>query len=119
MGLMDFLKKKEDTSRDSFGLDSSTDNNAFSTPLSNNPMQGNDYRNEYGGPSTISGMNGGTFGQPQQYSQQDSQIQKDLQMISLKLDSIKSELDAMNQRMKNIENIAEKEQQQSKTKKWY
>jgi len=45
-------------------------------------------------------------------------LQKDIQILSLKLDSIKSELDAINQRIKNIESIAEKEQVQPR-QKWY
>jgi prefoldin subunit 5 len=50
--------------------------------------------------------------------QQGNDLQKDIQIISLKLDSIKSELDAMNQRIKNIEAIAQKEQG-GQRQKWY
>ncbi|HYD02933.1 MAG TPA: hypothetical protein VEC16_01415 [Alphaproteobacteria bacterium] len=120
MGIMDFLKKKEDSLN--YGLDSTAplENSGFGNTQSN-PMQ-NNYGSDFGS-SNLSSMNGGTFGQPQQqFQQQDSQLVKDIQMISLKLDSIKSELDAMSQRLKNLESIAEREQQmlqQPKNKKWY
>ena len=49
-----------------------------------------------------------------------SGIDKDLQILSLKLDAIKAEIDSINQRVKNIENIAEREQQTaSQQKRWY
>jgi hypothetical protein len=49
-----------------------------------------------------------------------SGLEKDIQIISLKLDAIKSEMDSMNQRIKNIEMIAEKEQQPTTPqKRWY
>ncbi len=40
-------------------------------------------------------------------------VQKDLELISSKLDAIKSELDSMDQRIRKIEKIAEGEQAQS------
>ena len=55
--------------------------------------------------------------QNQQSMQPQGDMQKDLQIVSLKLDAIKSELDSMNQRIKKIEEIAEKEQ--ATQKKWY
>lgn len=54
--------------------------------------------------------------QPVQQNNSGADLQKDIQILSLKLDAIKSELDSMSQRVKNIEAIAEKEQ---KPKKWY
>ncbi|MFA5797634.1 MAG: hypothetical protein WC916_06410 [Candidatus Woesearchaeota archaeon] len=46
-------------------------------------------------------------------------IQKDLQILSLKLDAIKSELDSVNQRVATIERIALKDEQQMQQKRWY
>lgn len=45
-----------------------------------------------------------------------SSIDKDLQILSLKLDAIKSELDSLNQRVKNIELLAEKDKS---ARRWY
>jgi len=56
---------------------------------------------------------------PQQYPEQQSSQpypqheDKTLELISVKLDAIKSELDAMNQRIKKIEAIADGEQKKS------
>ncbi len=63
-------------------------------------------------------------GSPQSYAQyptpaSGSDIQKDLQILSLKLDSIKSELDSVNQRVATIERIALKDEQQMQQKRWY
>jgi chaperonin cofactor prefoldin len=64
-------------------------------------------------------MGSSAFGQPMQQSiPQSNDLQKDIQLISLKLDAIKSELDAVNQRLRNIESIAEREQIKP-GKKWY
>lgn len=61
--------------------------------------------------------------QPTQSFQQpaSSDMQKDIQILSLKLDAIKSTLDSLNQRVANIERIAENEQvKQTQTqKRWY
>lgn len=122
MGFMDFLKKRNDISTGTEGL------NFDSTPTTDlnsglqQPGFGMDFQQQSSlSPSmSMSGMSGNTFGQSgmHQGMQPESGVEKDLQMISLKLDAIKSELDAMNQRMKNLEMIAEREQ--SKTaKKWY
>ena len=57
--------------------------------------------------------------QQAQFSSQPD-IQKDMQILSLKLDAIKSELDSINQRVANIERIAENEQvKQTQPKRWY
>ena len=120
MGIMDFLKKKE---RDTgFEGGSVLDNNSFNNQNESSSFQNNDYKNDFmnsNSASNMSSMNSSSmFGQAQQ-SMPPADLQKDLQVISLKLDSIKSELDAMNQRLKTIETIAESEQQKSKAKKWY
>jgi len=47
----------------------------------------------------------------------ETDMQRDMQMISLKLDAIKAELDAMSQRLRHLEMIAEKDT--SKNQKWY
>jgi len=126
MGFMDFLKKKSDLGTGTEGLN--FDSTAMSTDL-NNPMQqqgfGNDFQQSNLNPSmSMAGMGNNAFGQsPIHQSMQPEQpqpnMEKDLQMISLKLDAIKSELDAVNQRLKNIELIAEREQQSKPVKKWY
>ncbi|MGV8172430.1 MAG: hypothetical protein ACP5OA_07095 [Candidatus Woesearchaeota archaeon] len=123
MGLMDFLRKKSDNS---LGLDSSTFDTKFDpgtldmNNLSSN--QGMEFQPEHNlNPSvnlSTMAMNNTGFGQTMQQSMPSSDIQKDLEMISLKLDAIKSELDAMNQRLKSLESIAEREQMKT-GKKWY
>jgi len=123
MGFMDFIKKRSDSglgseasSFDIGKMESDAMNPAQSTPgtdfgRDHNPGQSMDY-----------GMmnNSSSFGQPQmqQSMSQGSDISKDIQMISLKLDAIKSELESMNQRLKSLESIAEREQSKT-TKKWY
>jgi len=124
MGLMDFLKKRSDAG---IGAEESSPNAGFDNNFSadNNMQQaglGNGFQPEQLNPSiNLSTMNNNAFGQSsmsQMSPQQGPDISKDLEMISLKLDAIKSELDAMNQRLKSLESIAEREQ--SKTnKKWY
>jgi hypothetical protein len=47
----------------------------------------------------------------------ETDMQRDMQMISLKLDAIKAELDAMSQRLRHLEMIAEKDS--GKNPKWY
>jgi hypothetical protein len=80
--------------------------------------------------ASMSAMMDNNFNQHNQFQQQPSSMMpqaqsgdmgRDLQMISLKLDAIKSEIDAMNQRIKNVEAIAEREQalQHPQQKKWY
>jgi hypothetical protein len=131
MGFMDFLKKKDDA-----GLNLGSDSLNFSnnglpqdTPNISSPSFGNEFSsmnssNNMNPSMSMSSMNSQGFGQSSmtQSTPQGSGMERDLQMISLKLDAIKSELDAMNQRLKNLESIAEREQQQSKTNKqqrWY
>jgi len=123
MGLMDFLKKKSDagigaedtgSNNNSFDNSFSMDNNINNIPQSN---LGSGFQQEQLSPSiNLSTMNNNAFGQPSM--SQGSDLSKDLQMISLKLDAIKSELDAMNQRLKSLESIAEREQIKT-NKKWY
>ncbi len=127
MGLMDFLKKKSDTGFDSGGMNFDTNSgpdnningmNSMSTPQ---PSFGTEFQPEHNFSSSVnlSTMNS-AYGQSSMMPQQGNDISKDLQVISLKLDSIKSELDAMNQRLKSLESIAEREQQKTTSnKKWY
>ncbi|MGV8141181.1 MAG: hypothetical protein ACP5NW_01930 [Candidatus Woesearchaeota archaeon] len=121
MGLMDFLKKKSDgVGSDELGLDSGEiGQDTLGLSSMNNMNKGMEFQTDLNPSMNISTMNNSAFGHTSmQPMQQESDIQKDIQVISLKLDAIKSELDAMNQRMKNLEMIAEREQ--SKTnKKWY
>jgi len=122
MGFMDFLKKKSDSGLGSEASSFDIGNSDYDK-MSATPSLGKDYGSEAGsmGPSAdFSGMSGNSFGQSsmQQSMSQGPDISKDIQMISLKLDAIKSELDAINQRLKSLESIAEREQIKS-TKKWY
>ena len=122
MGFMDFLKKKNDvgTGADGLNFDSTmpTDLNSGSQQ----PAFGMDLSQQSNlSPSmSMSSMGNNTFGQPapSQSIQPESSMERDIQMMSLKLDAIKSELDSVSQRLKNIEMIAEREQSKT-TKKWY
>jgi hypothetical protein len=124
MGLMDFLKKRSDAGigAEDSGLNTNLDNNFSMENNINTPQTnfGNEFQPEHLNPSVnLSTMNNNSFGQSQmQMPQQGPDISKDLQMISLKLDAIKSDLDAMNQRLKSLESIAEREQLKT-NKKWY
>ncbi len=131
MGLMDFLRKKSDSGMglESSGMDSDPLASVNAMNNMNNPsfnmnsgmefQQDNSNINNLNPSMSMSSMGGSSFGQPMQQSMAPPQdMQKDLQMISLKLDAIKSELDAMNQRMRNLEAIAEREQIKT-GKKWY
>lgn len=135
MGLMDFLRKKSDAG---MGLESSGfDSDPLGAGSSMNPSSsfntnpvnsGMEFQSEHNGmngmnnlnPSiSMSSMGGSSFGQPMQQSMpQSTDLQKDVQLISLKLDAIKSELDAINQRLRSLESIAEREQVKI-GKKWY
>jgi hypothetical protein len=117
MGFMDFLKKKSDSGlgseASSFDLGKmEADSMTPATPgmdFGQNPNMSN--------PTDYSSMNSSSFGQSSMQPQ-GQDMSRDIQMISLKLDSIKSELDAINQRLKSLEQIAEREQSKT-TKKWY
>jgi hypothetical protein len=138
MGILDIFKKRQD---DSLGL---TDNLGLNTGADAGLNVGEQYQLEglgnptnsglgqQQGPSNfnmLSNMNNGTRESSalgagmnaQQYAPQPQlDIGKELQILSLKLDAIKSELDAMGQRVHNIEMIAEKEQaKQGQQKRWY
>lgn len=123
MGFMDFLKKKNDMSAgiDGINFDSTTPSTDFNMGASQQGF-GADLQQQNLSPSmNMSSMGGNAFGQPamsQNIPVAEPRIEKDLQMISLKLDAIKSELDAVNQRLKNLESIAEREQTKT-NKKWY
>ena len=123
MGIMDVFKKKNaepEFSADNLGLSSApmTPDMTGLPPANIEPSPS--YNEHQSNMSMSSMMNNNTqYQQPIQQSQQPD-LSRDLQMISLKLDAIKSELDAMNQRIKNVEAIAEKEQAaQGQQKKWY
>ena len=124
MGIMDVFKKKNvesEFSSDNLGL-TMTPMTPDTTGLPpTNLEQSPSYTEHQSNMSMSSMMNNNNmqYQQPIQQSQQPD-LSRDLQMISLKLDAIKSELDAMNQRIKNVEAIAEKEQAaQGQQKKWY
>jgi hypothetical protein len=120
MGIMDMFKKK-DPGLDidsSLGLDSGTD---FGNPVMNslNQSPGNDFNQGFHDQLQPSiNLSSQQFQPAQQMQSSGGDLQKDIQILSLKLDAIKAELDSMNQRIKNIETIAEKEQVQQ-PKKWY
>ena len=126
MGITDFFKKKEPEMNfdANLGLSPGTDLNSglgqdFSNPGMDSMNQGfaNNFSQGYHDqlqPST--NLSSQQF-QPVQQSQ-GNDLQKDIQILSLKLDAIKAELDSINQRIKNIETIAEKEQI-GQPKKWY
>lgn len=127
MGLMDFLKKKSDAGigAEETGIGNSFDNSFSMDSNLNSASQANlgqGYQQEQLNPSiNLSTMGNNAFGQSslsQMPQSQGPDISKDIQMISLKLDAIKSELDAMNQRLKSLESIAEREQIKT-NKKWY
>ena len=135
MGLMDFLKKKNDSG---MGMGAETDGLNFNSnnltadktglPQSNFGQEYHLDQNDLNPSMNMQGLSSmnsspSAFGQPVSVSQspaQNSNMERDMQIISLKLDAIKSELDAMNQRLKNLESIAEREQLKANTqKKWY
>jgi len=122
MGFMDFLRKKSDSG---LGSDASSFDigKMEADTMSPSTTQGMDFGKEHNlNPSSMdySSMNSNSFGQSsmQQPVPQGQDLSRDIQMISLKLDAIKSEMDAISQRLKNLESIAEREQLKT-TKKWY
>jgi hypothetical protein len=127
MGILDFLKKKEDPMfNNDMNMDLSADLsgighhdiNDFSTSETQNPG----LSPNYGSPSNAVNLSTMSLNNPNVQNQgfQGNNLEKDIQIISLKLDAIKSEIDNINQRVKNIEMIAEKEQQQAaQQKRWY
>ncbi|MGV8150680.1 MAG: hypothetical protein ACP5NV_03060 [Candidatus Woesearchaeota archaeon] len=118
MGITDFFKKKEPEPdfNTNLGLDFGSDpNKNFGKDPNgdfNNPNQYMPHQEAAVAPSV-------NLSTAQFHQNPDNDLQKDLQILSLKLDAIKAELDGMNQRIKNIEQIAQKEQQQTQTKRWY
>jgi|GEM_PF-3353132 len=136
MGLMDFLKKKSDSGMGIGAEGESLNFNANSLGADKTGLPQSNFGGEYQldqhdepNHSMDMGMSGmhsasSSFGQSsmgmQQPAMQGSNMERDMQMISLKLDAIKSELDAMSQRLRNLESIAEREQMKaSPQKKWY
>ncbi len=121
MGIMDVFKKKSEL--DSLG-DMNLNTSQMTADNTGIPMTNLDSYHAEGNANPNMGMQSSTLSQMGQsqggFQQPESEISRDIQMISLKLDAIKSEMDAMNQRIKNIEAIAEKEQSaQGQQKKWY
>lgn len=121
MGLGDLFKRKKDEDLLSADLGQSpglSPDQGMNDPLMSNPGS---FGQANQGIDTLGTTNLSTMGmqsnnQAFQIGGQD--LQKDIQILSLKLDAIKSELDSMNQRIKNIESIAQKEQAQQRPK-WY
>ena len=131
MGIFNFWKKNEEPEigADKSALDLGLDTNPMD-PLgqSHNDMdslsKSSNMMNDYGSVNLstmgMNSMNNQSFQQPFNQPQGNQGIEKDIQILSLKLDAIKSEMDSINQRIKNIESIAEKEQQTTSTqKRWY
>ena len=128
MGFLDVFKKKSDDlpiQNDGLGYDTS----ALTNDVTGIPKSEAGYGMDPNA-SLQTAMMDSNFSQHNQFQQQPSSMipqtqpgdmGRDLQMISLKLDAIKSEIDAMNQRIKNVEAIAEREQalQHPQQKKWY
>jgi hypothetical protein len=137
MGFFDIFRKKhvEDISGMNMDMGHNLDMDNLGTPqhpdftdisTQGNPSLANQGYDMGQGAINLSTMNnmGGISSQmsnPGYNAQQPgSGLEKDIQIISLKLDAIKSEMDSMNQRIKNIEMIAEKEQQPTTPqKRWY
>jgi hypothetical protein len=144
MGILDFIKRKkegvlpQDPGADMHAMDMGSTgsnygmpDNTFSPNTTNSMNQPSEYGHDYGqnfGHVNLSTMGASSMNNTQSiYPQgiQNSQnyptsnsSDKDMQILSLKLDAIKAELDSINQRLRNIEIIAEKEQQ-PQTKRWY
>jgi len=146
LGILDFFKKKE---ADPLGQGMNLDMNAGLPGMPNlDPGLGPEFDQHSGTDlgnfnnpqsmsnqpaSNLSNMGFSSQSQGQGFSQaspasqsyasypaQNNDIQKDLQILSLKLDAIKSQLDAMNQRVNNIERIALKDEQQiPQQRRWY
>jgi len=91
-------------------------------PLSNptTPQPLNDHRMSMPlGENIRQEHRGGTMhGQPQHYEDQNQQhrnpLQKDLDLISTKLDYLKASLEAINQRLANLEHLTRQEQEKNK-----
>lgn len=127
MGFLDVFKKKGSDITNigqmgqNFDMQNSMPMGEMNDPLGlDHTQQATEQNNPYAPSMNLSTMGMNSSQNYQQQPQQTTSNDKDMQIISLKLDAIKSELDAINQRIKNIENIAEKEQQpQTQQKRWY
>ena len=108
--LMFWKKKEEDFGGDLNDLGGDLGNlDNIKPPFETNPNQGAGTQPQFN-PSTF---NQGGF--PQQPSYPQSNVNdKDLQIISLKLDSLKSTLDSIDQRLRNVEKIAKIEMEKAK-----
>lgn len=115
MGIFSFLKKKEEPlSSENLGINTDFSNDPINHNLSN--LSNNNFQ-DYSHLEPSMNLSQPATQFPNQQFTNDT-LQKDIQILSLKLDAIKSELDSINQRIKNIESIAEKEQMQQ-NKRWY
>lgn len=121
MGFTDkikFWKKKDDLGlEDDFGAEmqqNQTQNDG--TKESFVGEEGEEVKNDLSNPLSFQEKTG--LEQPQQnFGQQNfQQPTKDFDLISSKLDTIKAELDSMNQRIQKIEKIAEESQKEEKKK---
>ncbi|GIU69896.1 MAG: hypothetical protein KatS3mg002_1132 [Candidatus Woesearchaeota archaeon] len=122
MGIFNLFKKKEpEMDIDStLGLNTQHPFEMPESNLMNNPSKSFDNQGYGGFGQTFQEQPilNQTSNSMSQSFQNPGDLQKDIQILSLKLDAIKAELDSINQRIKNIESIAEKEQSQQ-MKKWY
>jgi hypothetical protein len=142
MGILDMFKKKDESPAnidginntdamlsDVTGMPHSNTNSDFNYGMEQNmnqpaanlsTMMDNNYGQQNGFPQhSQAPMQQSMSSQSSMQQLPQTDMTRDLQMISLKLDAIKSELDAMNQRLRNVEMIAEKEQVAQQQKKWY
>lgn len=143
MGILDLFKKKEESIPD-FNFDNNTAAGLNPMPQGFDTNLGLEPHQEFND-SGMQAMNANTLHTPamnpqstspaanlstmgmqsqQNYAQYPQttpgpDIAKDLQILSLKLDAIKSELDSVNQRVATIERIALKDEQQMQQKRWY
>jgi hypothetical protein len=115
MGLGDLFRRKKEEDVLNTELSPTTPGMNLDQGMNDPLNSGNSFNPSM---DSMNSANLSNMGMVNQGFQQGNDLQKDIQIISLKLDSIKSELDAMNQRIKNIEAIAQKEQG-GQRQKWY
>ncbi len=123
MGFLDKFKKKEESIDfgSNLGLDLNQESglhNEMSSPEQHSFAEATPSMSQPSSFSQAPNLTTIQYAQQQSSTQPGGEMSKDMQILSLKLDAIKSELDSMNQRLKNIEAIAEKEQHPA-AKRWY
>lgn len=118
MGIFNLFKKKEEPINYDVDLNTNLNTNFSNESINNTKSNTSSGFQDYSHlePSINLSQSPAQFSN-QNIIQNDT-LQKDIQILSLKLDAIKAELDNINQRIKNIEAIAEKEQMQQ-NKRWY